>query len=125
VDLVTTRARIEADWHRGGIRAVIVGPGYVRTWEDLGGVNVSYDRNSGATPEIPEGRTEWLRFQEDEARALYEELASYFGGTGHDTRALRKDYDDERRRVDRLTEGILAIAVGAPLPGPVVTRRTQ
>ena len=42
----------------------------------------------------------WLR--EDEARALYEALADHFGHSGNDTRALRRDYEAERARVDRL-----------------------
>lgn len=45
-----------------------------------------------------------LRLEEEDARAIYEALADYFGGSGHDTRALRKDYDAERARVDRLIE---------------------
>lgn len=56
---------------------------------------------------VTEGGTQlddnvWLRLHEDDARAMYEALAAHFGGTGHDTRALRKDYDAERARVDRL-----------------------
>lgn len=45
---------------------------------------------------------DWLHLDEDDARALYEALAGYFGHSGHDTRALRQDYDAERGRVDRL-----------------------
>lgn len=44
----------------------------------------------------------WLHLQDDDARALYEALADYFGHTGHDIRALRKDYDAERDRVDKM-----------------------
>ena len=46
----------------------------------------------------------WLRLPEDDARALYEALANHFGHAGHDIRALRKDYDAERARVDRLID---------------------
>jgi len=42
----------------------------------------------------------WLPLTEDVARAIYEALADHFGHSGHDTRALRKDYDAERARVD-------------------------
>lgn len=52
----------------------------------------------------------FLHLDEDAARAMYEALADYFGGTGHDTRALRKDYDAERARVDKF---IAHITTGA------------
>jgi len=42
----------------------------------------------------------WLPLTEDVARAIYEALGDHFGHSGHDTRALRKDYDAERKRVD-------------------------
>lgn len=41
--------------------------------------------------------------REDIARALLESLNRHFQG-GEDTRSLRRDYDDERKRVDRLIE---------------------
>jgi len=41
-----------------------------------------------------------LRLPEDAARALYEELARYFGGAP-DMATLRRDYDAERGRVDK------------------------
>lgn len=57
----------------------------------------------------PEVDYPFLRFHDDDvARALYEALANYFGGTGHDTRALRKDYDAERERVDKMIDHLLA-----------------
>lgn len=40
------------------------------------------------------------------ARALLDALARHFGGTG-DTRQLRKDYDHERSRVDKLTDAVI------------------
>ncbi|HMM95287.1 hypothetical protein [Phycicoccus sp.] len=61
-------------------------------------------------PKLPEGRTSMLHMPEEAARALYEALAERFGGTGHDTRALRRDYDDERKRVDKLTDALVGIA---------------
>lgn len=45
-----------------------------------------------------------LLIPEDVARAVYEALAQHFGHVGHDGRALRKDYEAERARVDRLIE---------------------
>lgn len=44
-----------------------------------------------------------LHIKEDVAKVLLETLAEYFGGTG-DTRTLRRDYEAERLRVDKLLE---------------------
>lgn len=43
-----------------------------------------------------------LRIDDDSARALLDALTRYYHGA-EDTRALRKDYDGERARVDKLT----------------------
>lgn len=43
----------------------------------------------------------------DAARALYEALADHYGHAGHDIRALRKDYDAERKRVDQFISALL------------------
>ena len=45
-----------------------------------------------------------LRLDESEARALYDALAEFFGHAGASTQALRRDYDAERRRVDRFID---------------------
>lgn len=55
----------------------------------------------------PDGYSSWLQLTEEEARAIYEALADYYGHAGHDTRALRKDYDAERARVDRLINNLI------------------
>lgn len=47
----------------------------------------------------------------DEAQALLAALHSHFQGVD-DQRALRADYDAERRRVDRLTDAVIEIATG-------------
>ena len=105
------RAHVEYDWMRHGVKAVLAQTGRLRVWPETAyPAHVVYDAVSGEEPVIPEGRTQWLQMDEDEARALYEALADYFGGAGHDTRALRRDYDDERKRVDQLTEAIVASA---------------
>lgn len=65
---------------------------------------------SGQLPKIGEGRVGYIDIPEEAARALYEALAERFGGTGHDTRALRRDYDDERKRVDKLTDAVIQLA---------------
>lgn len=43
-----------------------------------------------------------MRLQDDFARALYAELGRYYGAQADDTRLLRKDYDDERLRVNAM-----------------------
>lgn len=43
-----------------------------------------------------------LPLDRDEARAIYEALADHFGHGATSTAALRKDYEAERARVDRL-----------------------
>ena len=47
----------------------------------------------------------------DEAQALLAALHNHFQGLD-DQRALRADYDAERRRVDKLTEAVIEIATG-------------
>lgn len=103
------RARVEFDPAFVGIRALIVrhvgrdgDPSIVRTWPE-------HQTERLDLGEDPKGEA-WLRLSEDEARALYEALASYFGGAGHDTRALRADYDAERKRVDTMIAALIGRA---------------
>lgn len=56
--------------------------------------------------EIPEPT---LRLDDSQARALCDALNHHYGGT-EDTRALRKDYDAERKRVDDLIGTVTFIA---------------
>jgi hypothetical protein len=46
-----------------------------------------------------------LTLDDDQARALLDGLMRHYHGA-EDTRALRRDYDDERKRVDRLTTAL-------------------
>lgn len=50
-----------------------------------------------------------FRVTSDEGRALLEALAGHFHGTG-DALALRCDYNDERKRVDKLTDALISVA---------------
>lgn len=50
-----------------------------------------------------------LTIPDDVARALYESLAEHYGHSGHDTRALRRDYDHERGRVDKLLDHLMGL----------------
>lgn len=56
-----------------------------------------------------------LRIGDSEARALLEALARHYGGAD-DVRALRRDYDAERKRVDQLTAALLDVT--RSLAGP-------
>lgn len=57
-------------------------------------------------PDPPAGVVEpTLQLGDDEARALLEALTSHYSGV-EDTRALRRDYDAERKRVDTLTAAL-------------------
>lgn len=99
---MSARAVVRDDWargqvgiaaqrERGSVREVLQWPASleVRT----------YDAADYSGREGPE--TDWLYIPEDLAHAIYEALADHFGHTGHDIRALRKDYDAERARVDK------------------------
>ena len=50
-----------------------------------------------------------LVIPQDAARALLDALAQHFGGTG-DTRQLRKDYDAERTRVDKMINHLIDLS---------------
>lgn len=95
---MSARARADFDHLHFGVRlAVQIGDGdhfthFVR-WDG----NMVAERIADAS--APDGA--FLALDEDMARAIYDALGDYFGHSGHDTRALRKDYDAERKRVDR------------------------
>lgn len=99
---MTSKAHVESDPIRQGVRVAIVrerGNGPLREvlqW-DLAQTIRADDPTVAAVNEA-----DWLRLDQDDARALYEALGDHFGHAGHDIRALRKDYDAERGRVDKL-----------------------
>lgn len=98
---MVSKAIVKDDWERDGIKvAILRDHGSVRellTWT-VGEIRV-LDHESAERPE--DDFESFLHIQEDDARALYEALADHFGHAGHDIRALRKDYDAERGRVDK------------------------
>ena len=63
--------------------------------------------NEGVWREAPEGQEfqPTLVIPEAHARALLDALGAYFQGA-ENTRQLRKDYEAERARVDRLIEAV-------------------
>jgi hypothetical protein len=76
----------------GPYRALRIGQGYEREWEEV------TDPRLG-----PSEAT--LTLEDAEARALLDALTRYYHGA-EDTRALRRDYDAERARVDKLTAAL-------------------
>lgn len=99
-----TRAHVKGDWVRDGVAIAIVthrrgdGHNVVRQWTD---VYREYEPHEAISDHEDGGNADWLRIPEREARALYESLAEHFGHTGNDVRALRRDYEAERGRVDK------------------------
>jgi hypothetical protein len=79
-------------------RALHIGEGGLREWEHVA------DAAAGATAPT-------LVLEDDEARALLDALTRYYHGA-EDTRALRRDYDDERKRVDKMIGALIERATG-------------
>lgn len=69
------------------------------TWSDI-------DESSALTEDSP---APTLALPSEAGRALLDELARFYQG-GEDTRALRRDYDNERKRVDEQAKVIADIA---------------
>ena len=74
-------------------------------WEDL-----PEDSRHDVTPTLHLG--------DDEARALLEALVRHYNGA-EDTRALRRDYDAERMRVDTLTSALMNVTQMLATPSAV------
>lgn len=98
------RAHVEFDPNYGGLRvAMFPSPDTLLRWPHYGNqVRQHLTENAPATVDDATETSPWLRLDERLARALYESLGDYFGHSGNDTRALRRDYDAERARVDKL-----------------------
>lgn len=56
-----------------------------------------------------------LRLRDVDARALLEALVRHYNGA-EDTRALRRDYDAERKRVDQLVATLGTVVTGLAQP---------
>ncbi|BBH17527.1 hypothetical protein Back2_18140 [Nocardioides baekrokdamisoli] len=106
---MTSIAHIETAWARGGVKI---------------GIGRRPDSSQGprlvlrfAPPELETAPDDFesidgrLFLADEDARALYEALAEHYGHAENDVRALRRDYDAERSRVDRLV-GALIDGVG-------------
>lgn len=102
---MTSKARAEFDPTSFGVRIAVKRDYGHRSelllWERP--IVTEYDEEDRAT----EREESWLRLPEDDARAIYDALADHFGHAGHDTRALRRDYDAERGRVDKMLDAFI------------------
>lgn len=81
--------------------------------EYLTGLGSSMTADNRVIREGYEAHPDLLHVPEPVARALYDALAEHFGH-GAPGRQLRSDYDAERRRVDKLTDAVLAQLPGRP-----------
>jgi len=93
---MTARAYVETNWMNRGV-SIWLGNDTPAGSEVVDFAAVSVQRN--VDPAVQPDATP-LRLSNEQARALYGALADHFGHNGTDTRALRKDYDAERARVD-------------------------
>lgn len=109
---MTSKAYAQTDLEMGGVRVAVIREGNSsRMALHFGRIEVRplTEQDAMTTPLDDT----WLRLPEDDARAIYEALADHFGHAGHDIRALRRDHDAERRRVDKLIDALIPRA-GAP-----------
>lgn len=125
---MTARARVREDLAYDGV-AVQISPrrGFylqLAPADQFDGAEV--EATQGAEPPL----SSQLRLRHDEARALYAELARFYGGVHDDTsvKALRGDYDHEKRRVDKLIDHLISPTSTGPAPaaaGPVASEAGQ
>jgi hypothetical protein len=101
---MTIRARAEHDFYRDSVR-IQIGELHGRELRYIYSFTGEVRTVDDPTAAVPDDTGLMLR--EDIARAVYEALADHFGHSGHDTRALRRDYDAERARVDKLVAHLI------------------
>lgn len=107
------RAQVIEDWSRFGI-AVLISQHTedgkrIATLHFNEGVASWEPPPTGAAPIDPT-----LRLDHEEANALLVALTNHYQGVD-EQRALRKDYDHERGRVDKLIDVVTTIAQRAPV----------
>lgn len=86
----------EADGMPRRILRPVDGSGGTHRWEDI-------------PEQPPRDLAPTFEIGDEEARALLEALVRHYQGA-EDTRALRRDYDAERARVDQLTASLSMVA---------------
>lgn len=102
------RVAIQGDVMIDGIRIGILSKGDVRMYatgfDEHGRLTWAAWPDPAASP--PGDAT--MALPDDVARALMDELVRHYHGAS-DTVALRRDYDHERGRVDKLTDALITI----------------
>jgi hypothetical protein len=73
-----------------------------------GAFNPMWRQSEADGPRIPDEEIPSLRLPDDVALALLEGLLEHYRG-GHDARQLRADYQDERKRVDKLMDAMVSL----------------
>lgn len=86
------------DHHNGRMRFLRI-DGDTQSWDDLGREDEALASEPPPTITLPM----------DSGRALLEALVLHYQGA-EDTRALRRDYDNERKRVDDLAKTLADVA---------------
>lgn len=97
----------KGDGRDGRLFATSTGPAGHLNWEHIA--------ENALGPDTPT-----LSLTNDVARALMDELVRYYHGSS-DTLALRRDYDHERGRVDKMLGALLACVPPSPQPFRLTT----
>lgn len=100
-----TEARIQPEWHSRSVEVIVARRGEHGATVLLPGDATHFDN----WVDVPEGSAApaSYHFSDEVAKALLDALLDHFRG-GHDARDLRKDYDSERARVDKMIEALIA-----------------
>jgi hypothetical protein len=99
------RTHVVDDLELAGVRIVFVrdeGNGYRAVWGPGQPTQVFVSPGDNAV----RNDVEPLRLTDDQARSLLAGLLAHYQG-GDDLRSLRRDYDAERARVDKLVDAVL------------------
>lgn len=106
------RAQVAEDWSRFGIVVLIS----QHTEDGKRIATLHFNDGIASWDPPPTGATQidpTLRLDHEEANALLAALTNHYQGVD-DQRALRKDYDHERGRVDKLIDVVTAVAQQRP-----------
>lgn len=103
------RVRIEYEPYLDGCRLLMINKQeqgrIVRQWDERPPQFVASGTAAGTGTGVVEGdRAGFLRFDDEELRAIYAAIGEYFGLQPQDASLLRQDYLNERARVDKFID---------------------
>jgi hypothetical protein len=106
------RARIEYEPYLDGCRLLMInkqeGGRVVRQWDER---PLQFVASGAAATGVVEGdRAGFLRFDDEELRAIYAAIGEYLGLQPQDASLLRQDYLAERARVDKVTDALIEVS---------------